>query len=108
MLVIEKKADMQVLAGMGLQGSKVALIFIYQGLWIAITGGLIGIIIGLGVCYGQQEFSWVALQTSGNTVISAYPIAVKWQDALQVFFTLLAMGVITALYPALKSKAMLK
>ncbi len=108
MLVIEKKADMQVLAGMGLQGSKVAFIFIYQGLWIAITGGLIGIIIGLGVCYGQQEFSWVALQTSGNTVISAYPVAVKWQDALQVFFTLLAMGVITALYPALKSKAMLK
>lgn len=107
MLVIEKRSDMQLLASMGLSANKAAAIFVFQSLWIAITGGLVGIIIGLAVCYGQQEFSWVALQTSGNTVISAYPIAVKWQDAVQVFFTLLAMGLLTSLYPAYKAKSFL-
>ncbi|MDP3928130.1 MAG: ABC transporter permease [Bacteroidota bacterium] len=108
MLVIEKRTDMQVLASMGLNANQAAAIFVYQGLWIAVTGGILGIILGLGVCLGQQEFGWVALQTSGNTLISAYPVLVKWQDALQVFFTLLAMGIITSLYPAFKAKSMLK
>lgn len=107
MLVIEKRSDMQLLASMGLSANKASAIFVFQSLWIAITGGLFGIIIGLAVCYGQKEFSWVALQTSGNTVISAYPIAVKWQDAVQVFFTLLAMGLLTSLYPAYKAKSFL-
>lgn len=108
MLVIEKRADMQLLASMGLSANSAASIFIYQGLWIAVTGGLLGIMLGLGVCLGQQQFNWVALQTSGNTMISAYPVLVKWQDALQVFFTLLAMGIITSLYPAYRAKSMLK
>jgi ABC-type lipoprotein release transport system permease subunit len=99
---------MQLLASMGLSANSAASIFIYQGLWIAVTGGLLGIMLGLGVCLGQQQFNWVALQTSGNTMISAYPVLVKWQDALQVFFTLLAMGIITSLYPAYRAKSMLK
>lgn len=108
MLVIEKRKDIEVLASMGLKHSSAGLIFVYQSLFIAISGGLIGVALGLAVCYGQQHFEWVALQTSGNTMISAYPVLVKFSDALKVFFTLLGMGILTSLYPAYKASSFSK
>ncbi len=108
MLVIEKKRDLSVLSTLGLSPNKAAQIFIYQGLYIAIVGGLLGLVIGYGICWGQQEYSWVALQSNGSTMISAYPINVKFYDTIKVFFTLLGMGVITSLYPAWKAREIVK
>jgi lipoprotein-releasing system permease protein len=108
MLVIEKKRDLRVLSTLGLTPNKVSQIFIYQGLYIAIVGGLLGLAIGYSICWGQQEYNWVALQSNGSTMISAYPVNVKFYDTLKVFFTLLAMGVITSLYPAWKAREIVK
>lgn len=108
MLVIEKKRDLHVLSTLGLNPNKAAQIFIYQGLYIAIVGGLLGLAIGYGICWGQQEYNWVALQSNGSTMISAYPVNVKFYDTLKVFFTLLAMGIITSLYPAWKAREIVK
>jgi len=103
MLVIEKKKDLHVYATLGLSPMSAAWVFIYQSLYIAVVGGILGLIIGLSVCWGQQEFQWIALQSNGSTVISAYPVVVKWIDAIQVFFTLIGMGLLTSLYPARKA-----
>lgn len=103
MLVIEKKKDLHIYATLGLTPLQAAWVFIYQSLYIAMVGGILGLIIGLSVCWGQQEFQWIALQSNGSTVISAYPVLVKWKDAIQVFFTLIAMGLLTSLYPARKA-----
>jgi lipoprotein-releasing system permease protein len=108
MLVIEKKKDLQLLSTMGLPANKAAQIFMVQSLFIAISGGLIGIALGLFVCWGQKEFSWVALQSNGSTMISAYPVVVKYMDTFKVFFTLLVMGLITSLYPAWKARQFVK
>ncbi len=108
MLVIEKKRDLRVLSTLGLTPNKASQIFIYQGLYIAIVGGLLGLAIGYSICWGQQEYNWVALQSNGSTMISAYPVNVKFYDTLKVFFTLLAMGVITSLYPAWKAREIVK
>lgn len=104
MLVIEKKRDLHIFATIGLTPFQSALIFVYQGLLIAIVGGILGLFLGLGVCYGQQEFQWIALQSNGSSMISAYPVIVKWEDVVLVFFTLLGMGFVTSLYPAKKAK----
>jgi ABC-type lipoprotein release transport system permease subunit len=108
MLVIEKRKDLRVLATMGLTPNRTAYIFIIQSLLIAVVGGLVGLLLGYLICIGQQEFQWVALQSSGDTVISAYPVLVKNGDLLKVFFTLLAMGLITSLYPAWKARELIK
>jgi ABC-type lipoprotein release transport system permease subunit len=108
MVVIEKRKDLRVLATMGLTANKTAYIFITQSLLIAVVGGLVGLVLGYLICIGQQEFQWVALQSSGDTVISAYPVKVKNGDLLKVFFTLLAMGLITSLYPAWKARELIK
>jgi lipoprotein-releasing system permease protein len=103
MLVIEKKRDLFVFSSLGLTPFKASLIFVWQGLWIALSGGLTGIVLGALVCLGQQKFGWVSLETSSAIKMSAYPVLPKWEDALLVFLTLLVMGFITALYPARKA-----
>jgi lipoprotein-releasing system permease protein len=103
MLVIEKKRDLFVFSSLGLTPFKASLIFVWQGLWIALSGGLTGIGLGALVCLGQQKFGWVSLETSSAIKMSAYPVLPKWEDALLVFLTLLVMGFITALYPARKA-----
>jgi lipoprotein-releasing system permease protein len=104
MLVIEKKKDLHIFSTLGLTPNRAAFIFIYQGLFIAVAGGVLGLILGLGVCWGQQEFKWLALQSNGSAMISAYPVIVKWEDAVLVFLTLLVMGIVTSLYPAKKAR----
>lgn len=103
MLVIEKKKDIGILSTLGLKPNQTALVFVYQGLFIAFTGGVLGILIGLFVCWGQQEFGWVALQSSNGAMVSAYPVKIMIKDAIVVFFTLQILGFVTSLYPAWKA-----
>lgn len=105
MLVIEKKKDIGSFSSMGFSANNIALIYVYQSLLIAVTGGLTGIIVGLVICWGQQEFGWIALQSVGSTTISAYPVLVKWYDAITVFVTLFGMGIVTSIYPAWKARS---
>jgi ABC-type lipoprotein release transport system permease subunit len=104
MLVIEKRRDLNVFSTLGLNPNQAAFIFLFQSLFIAISGGIFGILIGLSICYGQQEYSWIALQTNGDKMISAYPIILKAKDSVLVFFTLIGIGIFTSLYPAWKAK----
>lgn len=108
MLVIEKKRDLHVFSTMGLSANQAGSVFIYQSLLIAVAGGLSGLALGLLICYGQLHYSWVALQTNGSTMVSAYPVLVKYADVVKVFFTLLGMGVFTSLYPAWKARDLVK
>lgn len=108
MLVIEKKKDLQIFSSLGLTSNQAAMVFIYQSLFIAFTGGLLGILFGLFICWGQQEFNWVALQSNGSTMISAYPVAVNAMDTVKIFFTLMGMGMLTSLYPAWKAGEVIK
>lgn len=104
MLVIEKRKDIAVFSSLGFTANQTGLIYIYQSLFIAITGGLLGIMLGYFVCWGQQEYGWIALQNNGGSMISAYPVMVKIKDAFTVFLTLFGMGVFTSLYPAWKAR----
>ncbi len=104
MLVIEKRKDIAVFSSLGLNANQTGLIYIYQGLFIAVTGGLLGLLLGYFVCWGQQEYGWIALQNNGAAMLSAYPVMVKISDAFTVFITLLGMGIFTSLYPAWKAR----
>jgi len=108
MLVIEKKRDLFIFKSMGLTPAKGAGIFLIQGIFIALTGGLAGVVIGATVCYIQQVFGIVALHSNGSYVVNTYPVSLHFNDCLLVFLTILALGLITAWYPALKAYRMLK
>ncbi len=105
MLVLEKKADLIILKGMGFGPQTAFRLFLFESLLIAVVGGLGGIILGASFVLGQENFGWVALQNAESFVVQAYPVKLEIMDLINVFITLLVLGLVTAIYPASKAAA---
>ncbi len=103
-LVMEKTRDLRILKSMGITEEQAAWVFRYEGFFIAILGGGIGLMLGLILCYVQQEYGLVALQGATEVSFSSYPVKVIWTDVLLVFVTVLVLGALTTIYPARKAK----
>jgi len=107
MLVMEKKKDLRLFSGMGMEAKNIANVFRYESLLIAFTGGILGILLGFVVCYLQEEYGFVKLNYNVNAWIQAYPVMVKFSDFILVFITILSLGFFTSLYPAYKAKKLI-
>ena len=67
---------------------------------ISVIGAVIGIGIGLLLCWLQQTYGIVALgSSSGNFVVNAYPVSVHYSDVLVILFTVVAVGWMAVWYP---------
>lgn len=101
LLVLEKRRDMAILTAMGAHRSLIRKIFLLEGfLWAAVGGGA-GILAGSLLCLGQQRWGWVKL--NGVFIIDAYPVAMQANDFLVIALTVLGVGILAALYPAMRS-----
>jgi lipoprotein-releasing system permease protein len=101
-LVIEKKKDISVLSALGFANA--GSIFMWQGVMMAMVGAVIGLIIGVGVCYAQAEYGFVKLDGAASFMFSSYPVELRWLDVLIVLLTVLFLGLVTAVYPAIKAR----
>ncbi|MCX6187429.1 MAG: ABC transporter permease [Bacteroidetes bacterium] len=108
MLVIEKKKDLKIFASIGLTANQAKKIFMFEGIILAIFGGLIGILLGGVICWLQQEYSIINFSSSEGFIIDSYPVRIKAIDFLYVFLTIVGLGFITSLYPAYKAKQMIQ
>jgi lipoprotein-releasing system permease protein len=101
MLVIEKKQDIAILQSMGSPPTMIKHIFFYEGIIIALWGCLLGLILGVLLCLGQQYFGWIELP--GDFIIKAYPIELHALDVLVVLGTVAIVGICAAWFPARKA-----
>ncbi len=101
LLVMEKTREIKILHSMGLTASKIANIFAWQSLFIAAVGGFIGLILGFIICFAQQYFGFIKINPTSPI---AYPIQFAIVDAFIVLFTIIILGLLTAIYPWLKAK----
>lgn len=100
MLIIEKKDDLSVLYAMGARKSLVRKIFMVQGGFISLWGGLAGLLIGLLICFLQMKFHIVGLgDGSAGYLINYYPVQLEWMDFVMVLFTILIISIITSYIP---------
>ena len=100
MLIIEKKDDAQTLRALGARESVVAEIFATEGRMIGIMGAVIGLVVGLILCWIQIEYGVITLGGSEDSfIVNAYPLAVEWGDVLLVFFTVIVVSWFTVLWP---------
>ena len=100
MLIIDKKEDAQTLSNMGATGKQISRIFLYEGRMISAIGALVGIALGLLLCWLQQTFGLVTLgDSSGSFVVDAYPVSVHFTDIMLIFFTVMAVGWLAVWYP---------
>lgn len=100
MLIIDKKDDVVTLRNLGANDKQITHVFLFEGRMISAAGAVIGILLGLLLCWLQQTFGLVALgQTSGSFVVDAYPVSVHPMDIVIVFFTVLFVGWLAVWYP---------
>lgn len=99
MLIIDKKDNVQTLRNLGATDRNIARIFLYEGRMIAAVGAVIGISVGLLLCW-EQQFGIIALGSSeGAFIVNTYPVSVHPWDIVIVFFTVLAVGFVATWYP---------
>ena len=100
MLIIDKKRDVQTLRNLGATDRMLTRVFLYEGRMISAIGAVAGILLGLLLCWLQQEFGLVAMgDSSGTFVVNAYPVSVHYGDVAIVLVTVLAVGWAAAWYP---------
>lgn len=69
---------------------------------ISLIGAVVGVILGLILCFIQQEFGLLSLgggNSGGNFVVDAYPVSVHVWDIVIVFVTVLVVGFLSVWYP---------
>ncbi len=97
MLIIEKKQDIETLRSLGANNSLIKRVFLLEGWMISVVGAFLGIIIGTAFCLLQEHFGFLKLGT--GYVVDAYPVVTNFTDIILVFFTVIFMGMLAALYP---------
>ncbi len=99
MLIIEKKNDIQILKSLGANNKTIRNIFFLEGLFISASGAILGLVIGISVCWAQIQFGLVKLGAGGSFIIENYPVVMKPVDFIYVFLTVMIIGTFAAWYP---------
>lgn len=100
MLIIDKRDDVKTLRNLGADDKLITRIFLMEGRMISTIGAVVGIALGLALCWAQQTFSIVGLgKSSGSFVVDAYPVSVHPWDIVLVFFTVIIVGYSAVWYP---------
>ncbi len=102
LLIIEKRESIDVMRSLGADDRLITRIFIAEGWLITLVGTVLGVAIGLLLCYGQQRFGWITLSGDpANMIVHAYPVAVQWSDVLLTLGAVLVVGMLTSLVTAI-------
>ena len=100
MLIIDKRDDVVTLRNLGANDRQITRIFLFEGRLIAAIGAVVGIILGLVLCWLQQTFGFVKLGSStGAFVVNAYPVSVHPEDIIIVFLTVILVSWLAVWYP---------
>ena len=100
MLIIDKKDDVVTLRNLGASDRQITRIFLFEGRLISAIGAILGIVLGLLLCWAQQTYGLVKLGSSSDTfIINAYPVSVHPEDVILIFVTVLVVGFLAVWYP---------
>lgn len=102
MLIIEKKKDIFILKSIGMTDASIFSIFTWQGILINAVGALIGLVLGLLLCFLQIQFGLIELQGS---IVDYYPMEVRIMDLIQILITVMGIG---TLFSAVMVKYLVK
>ena len=100
MLVLDKKNDISILKSMGTTEQTIRRVFMWQGSYIAIIGGGVGVLLASVLVWSQEYFGWF---TMDNAMVLEYPVELLLNDVLLTFGTVVLLGYLISIYPARKA-----
>jgi len=97
MLVIEKKDSIRTMHSLGMTRRNIGRIFWWESIFVTLTGGFAGIVLGMILCLLQQHFGLIKMNGDPSSlVISVYPVVVKASDIAATLVPIMATGLLTA------------
>ncbi|MBD2702392.1 ABC transporter permease [Spirosoma sp. BT702] len=105
MLVIEKKADIQILYALGATRGMVRRIFLIEGALIAVLGAVTGLILGIVICLAQEKYGFIGMGTV-SSIIDAYPVKLDTSDIAMTGILVILITVLTSWLPAQRAARM--
>ena len=101
MVVMEKTRDIAILKAMGAHQKQILRIFMFEGLIIGLSGTIIGLISGLGICEILQRYKLIELP--GNVYpMTTLPIKILPMDITIIGVSSIVITLLATLYPAWK------
>ncbi len=102
MVVMEKKRDIAILKSMGAATGSIMRIFFYQGMIIGISGTLLGVLGGLGLCALLKNYPIIELPRNVYPM-STMPIKVVPMDVSIIAVSAFLITLGATLYPSWKA-----
>ncbi|SFQ26033.1 ABC transporter permease [Hymenobacter arizonensis] len=102
MLVIDKKKDISVLLAMGATEKTVRQTFLLVGAIVALVGAATGLILGVGLCWAQQQFGFVSMGMA-TSVVDAYPVKMQVSDLVFTCVSIIVITLAVSIRPALNA-----
>jgi lipoprotein-releasing system permease protein len=99
MLIVEKRPSVGVLRTLGATDRTILSIFLQVGLFIGLSGTLLGNIFGLGLAWAANRYHLVPLPRD-IYFVNYLPFTLEWTDIVGVNVVAIALSVIATWYPA--------
>lgn len=99
MLIIDKRKDISVLKSLGASNQTIRNIFFTEGMMITFLGAILGLVIGGIVCWLQQTFGFITINSGETFVMEAYPVKILPLDFVYVLLVVGLIGFFAAWYP---------
>ena len=99
-LVVEKQKDIEILKKIGAANKDIQVLFFKHGLFMTLSGGVLGLILGAIIVYIQQALGVIKL--SGTQV--PYPVNFEALNLLTVFLWVTIVGSLAAAVSVLSVK----
>ncbi len=102
MIVLDKQKDISILKSLGATDHTVRAIFLLEGLLLTLFGMALGFLLALGLYFAQKQYGLISIPQ--GFLVESYPIAMRVRDFLPVAGTVLGIGLLASLPPALRAE----
>ena len=101
MIVMDKRKDISILKSMGTPDRKIVQIFLNEGILICGLGMLIGFLIAIFIYVLHKQVGIIPIPE--GFIIDAYPAKMRIFDFLTVALTVMTIGILASLAPAINA-----
>ena len=96
MLIVEKRSNIHTFRSYGASLPFIKRIFFWESMIVCLTGSIIGIVIGVGLCLLQIHLGLITIPVdTSQMLINAYPMSINPYDLLLIFILSIGVAALT-------------
>ena len=99
MMVMEKTRDIAILKAMGATTARIRKIFVLEGLMIGVSGTILGLLGGFGLCALLKKYKFIELPPDVY-YISTLPVHLEILDVVVIALSAVIISLVATIYPS--------